>query len=163
MRSRLLSAIWRSALGLTLLQGCAPWCPDSWDAEVDGHETCNPPSEVQEAAQDRVGTGIFGYALSCEEQYDDDTCGCAVEGLLSGTRTVFGLYEIDPETGEETTLSVPVSIEGTFEVQLKPGVTYRLGTGNRMYGEHSSSGANDAVVVAEGEVRFLRISIEVSC
>lgn len=135
-----------------------PLCPEGW-AETNEHAVCNPPPGYEDAVAQRIGTGIYGYALGCNRVPDgDDACTCEVDSLAVGESVYLVGFGEGPDPIDE--VFVKVGSDGTFEAELRPGVRYLLDT-------HQGPGAHAPVVseltLEEGELRFLVVTIAITC
>lgn len=147
--------------GLVAVQPLActgPLCPEGWEEE-NTEGDCRPPPGYEQAVAQRIGTGIYGYALGCYRVPDgDDACTCEVDSLAVGAS--FTLFELDESPEVVRELEVDVSSDGTFEAELRPGLRYLLNT-------HKGPGAQPPVVselsLEEGELLFLVVTIAISC
>ena len=145
--------------GLVAMQPLActgPLCPEGW-VETNEEAVCKPPPGYEEAVAQRIGTGIYGYALGCYHVSDgDDACTCEVDSLAVGES--FTIVELG-ETPELTrALTVNVRSDGTFEVELPPGGWYRLTTYRDGGGFESSE-----FTLEQGEKRLFVVTIIMSC
>lgn len=104
-------------------------------------------------------TSIWGFALGCLDDDDEDTCGCEVEER-AGCQIV-QLSGVD-QNGDWFGTYLFVLEDGTFYFEATPGLEYVF-TSGRPYELTTESGPVTRLVLQEGEVVFARLIVPQSC
>ena len=141
-----------AAIALSATACSSPTCPSDWDGGIEHLDYCEPPSRIAGAAEERLGTGIYGYVVACTDRGNGD---CSLDEAYSYSEASITLLPDLPEGGAGDAIEAPLGDGGTFEIELPPNVTIHPGNPLAATYIEGDEQEGNAFSLQEGEARFV--------